>query len=608
MQIVTLDFETYYDKDYTLSKLTTENYVRDQRFEPHGCGLRTPDGNLYWCPSMRLHNLFAEKDWSKAAILCHHAQFDGLILSHYYRVRPRVWLDTLSMARLVHGTHVSASLDSLARLYGMPAKSLPYNAFRGRHWDELSGLVQQQIMQGCLHDVGLTWELFTRLVPYVPDEELRLIDATVRMFVEPCLRGNVELLRSVAAEEAARKSTMLEQLRITPDQLQSPEMFAARLRVHGLDPPKKRTPAGWAYCFAKTDKFMQEVVLEHADDRIRTLGEARLGIRSTIDETRALRLAAMAGRGALPVYLSYAGAHTTRWSGGDKVNWQNFRRGSKIREAIKAPTGHKIIKADKSQVECRFLNFLAGQHDVIERFRRQEDPYVSIASAAYGEPVYKAAKSDPRYSEMQQKRGTGKQLELSCGYGAGAATIQATAAKGTYGPPVQIDLATALKWRNLYRETHPKVVAFWQQAETVLDRLARKLTYSWGVFEARDGKLYLPNGCCLQYPELAWETDENGTGLWRYKSRYGMRRIWGGFLVENVIQAVSRVDMGQCMLRLLDRGYRLALMEHDAIAVVVRAETAERDVAVVLEEMRRAPAWLPDIPLDAEASVAEHYS
>jgi DNA polymerase len=607
MEIVCLDFETYFDKDYSLSKLTTEAYVRDPRFEPQGCAVRGLNGHVEWFPPLQLKLFLDYIDWSRLAILTHHAQFDGLILSHLYRVKPALWLDTLSMARLVHGSDLPNSLDALAKRYGLPAKSVPYTAFRGRHWDELSGEVQRQLAEGGMHDVQLTWELFTRLVPYVPNEELALIDMTVRMFVEPCLRGDVSKLREVEHDESARKDEMLAKLKVTSTELQSPERFAELLRACGIEPPTKLTPAGKAYCFAKTDKFMKEIVLDHADDAVRALGEARLGIRSTIEQTRAARLAAMAERGALPVYLAYAGAHTKRWAGGDKVNWQNFKRGSRIRSAICAPGGHRIVKVDKSQIECRFLNYLAGQWDVIERFRRKEDPYVAIASAAYGEQVYKPKEGDPRHDEMVAKRGTGKQLELSCGYGAGAATIQATAAKGTYGPPVEIDLDQAMAWRNLYRRTHKQVVTFWHKAELALSYIASGHDYDWSIFKIRDGKLYMPNGTWLSYPGLRHGQDEYGHH-WHYDSRNGRSKIWGGVLVENVIQAVSRVDMGQCMLRIAGMGYRIVLMEHDALGIVVREESAQDDMQTLIEEMRRPPDWLPDIPLDAEASVGETYS
>ena len=263
---------------------------------------------------------------------------------------------------------------------------------------------------------------------------------------------------------------------------------------------------------------------------------------------------------------------------------------------------------DKSQIECRFLNYLAGQWDVVERFRRKEDPYVGIASQAYGETVYKPKADDPRYAEMLAMRGTGKILELSAGYGAGSRTIQFTAAKGTYGPPVKITLETAEQWKKLYRRTHPRVVDYWHQAEQALYAMSQGLDYNWSLFHTRGTDLILPNGTALHYPDLERVLDDNGFPFWRYQSRYGWRRIWGGFLVENVIQAVSRVDIGQCWLRLADMGYRVVLFEHDALGIIVRNETAKHDRDVILHEMQRSPAWLPEIPLDAEATMGESYA
>ena len=610
--VVTIDLETFFSQSYTLTKMTTEAYVRDKQFEPHGAALRTPDGNVYWITPLKLKTFFEQVDWSELAILCHHAQFDGLIMSHYYRVRPKIWLDTLSMARMVHGNHISNSLASLAKHYRLPAKSVPYTAFRGKHWDELPGVVQQQLAGGGMHDVHLTYELFTRMLPYVPDEELVLIDMTIRMFTEPVLRGDIKLLDQIEREEIAAKKRLLADVGITDlRELRSDERFATILKGLNIIPATKYNDKGdEIYAFAKTDKFMQEEILENGDDHIRALGEARVGTRSTIEQSRAARFKDMATRGALPVYLAYHGAHTSRWSGGDKLNWQNLRRGSDIRRAIRAPAGQRIIKVDKSQQECRYLTYLAGQWDKVEEFKRREDPYIKIASEAYQEHVYKAKKGDPRYEEMLKKRGSGKLLTLSCGYGAGAATIQATARPGTYGPPVLITLEQALGWRNLYRKLHPQVVNYWYEGDIALTALSHGDTYNWGIFRVHDHVLELPNGCVLQYPELAWvdAQDEKSFGSFQYKSRYGLKRIWGGKLVENVIQAVSRVDIGQCMLRLQGMGYRIVLMEHDALAIVVKEASAERDLEIILGEMRRAPDWLPDIPLDAEGSIGETYA
>lgn len=642
MNIVALDFECFFDPKarcetcqgrgpddcptcagkgtdpYTLKgqrSKTTEAYVRDRRYETLLCGVRLPDGEQHWLDASDCRAFFTDYPLDKCAVLCHHAHFDGLILSHHYGVRPYAWLDTLSMARLLVGNHLSVGLDSLARHFGLQGKNVPYDLFKGKHWAELDEGVRHQLSAGCLHDIELTWRLFNILAKDFPREEYAIVDATVRMFTEPVFEGDVELLGEVWTSEAKRKRELLEQLGVTAEDLQSADSFVALLACEGVEVPTKQGKNGPIPCVAKTDEFMKEIVDEAStySDRIRTLTEARLGVRSTIDQTRAERLGFMAGRGAMPVYLSYCGAHTTRWSGGDKVNWQNFKRGGGLRRSVRAPASQVIIKADKSQVECRFLNYLAGQMDVVERFRNHEDPYVKIASEAYGHEVYKPAKDDPRKHEMEVKRGTGKQLELSCGYGAGAATIVATAARGTYGPPVRIDLDTGTRWRDLYRNTHPAVVRFWTNAESCLTGLAAGQSFSWSIFHFRDGKVWLPNGCPLIYEGLHWgnpfsTADEPQQPAWFYKSRKGWKKIWGGYFVENLIQAVSRVDMSQTLLRLRAKGYRAALLEHDAAAFVVPCSNVDKAMEDVQTEFRRAPQWLIDVPLDCECTSSERYS
>jgi DNA polymerase len=319
----------------------------------------------------------------------------------------------------------------------------------------------------------------------------------------------------------------------------------------------------------------------------------------------------MGERGTMCVYLSYAGAHTTRWSGGDSVNWQNFKRGSLIRKAMYAPPGHKIVKADKSQIECRILNYVAEQWDVIERFEKGLDPYTGIASRFYGREITKA---DPA------ERGVGKQLELSCGYGAGAETIVRTAKRGTYGPPVQLTQDQGLAARDLYRSTHPGVVNYWKQASRLISAIGgTNQPIKWGPLLI-DSNVVSLNGIPIWYPELHyyepsasdeayWNAPFNPNerpGYWRYKSRRGWVKLYGGKLVENVVQFMSRVDMSQSLLRILARtNIRPAQLEHDAAVWVVPDDLVEPFRIVVEEEMTRAPTWLPGIPLACDLTVGE---
>src|SRR3974390_1427286 len=121
MDFWTLDFETYFDKDYTLQKLTTEAYVRDPRFEALGLAAVRGD-EQHWIAHPDIATFLNSINWNATGVLMHHAQFDGLILAHHYGIRPRFFLDTLSMARAKLGLHLSASLASLSQHFAMSPK------------------------------------------------------------------------------------------------------------------------------------------------------------------------------------------------------------------------------------------------------------------------------------------------------------------------------------------------------------------------------------------------------------------------------------------------------------------------------------------------------
>lgn len=622
MNIVTLDFETYWDADYTLSKMTTEAYVRDPRFEVHGCAVRMPDGEIVWSDrDGDEFEIFNVIDWSTTACLCHHAHFDGLILSHHYGIKPAFWLDTLSMARLLIGNHLSASLESLAKHFGLGAKNVPYDLFKGKHWGEIAPEAQRQIAEGCCNDVQLTWDLFCKLAHEFPVEEYGLVDGTVRMFTEAVLVGDTGKLAAIWESEQRAKAELLQSLATTGKDIRSNETFADLLRVEGVDLATrdaaevvfglntaqehfgyaegwKRGKRGPIYAFARTDDFMRDL-LDNGSPRVQALVEARLSERSNIVQTRSCRLGWMSTRGAMPVYLSYCGAHTTRWSGGDKVNWQNFPRDSELGGEIRAQDGFRVVVNDASQIECRILNMVAGQNDVIERFRNHEDPYISIASQFYGFPVTKA---NPR------ERGTGKQLELSCGYGAGGPTIKATAKNGTYGPPVFITDEDALRARDLYRSTHPAVTALWQAANDVLKKINAGMEFDWHCLHIKGKRIYLPNGCPLIYETLEWSNEDGQNGFRLRTRKGGWTRIWGSKCVENVIQALARLHVSQAWLRCAAVGIRMVSMEHDKLIAVVAEHEADAALAFMQAEMKREPEWLPGIPLDSEGYVSRTFA
>ena len=600
MNIITLDFESFFDQEYTLDKMTTESYVRDPRFEVHGVGIKLPNEEPQW---HHRPEIFECLDWSTTACLAHHAHFDGLILSHHYGIKPAMWFDTLSMARAVLGPHLPKGLGALAEHFGLGAKNVPYDLFKGKHWHELAPATQQAVASGCCHDVELTWHLFCLLSQGFPASEFALIDETVRLFTEPVLVGSPAVLDQVYREEREEKDKLLAELGVTTTQLRQNETLIRLLEAEGVEVERKNGKNGPIPAFAKTDEFMRELV-DDENPRVAALAQARLDAASNLTLTRTQRLRSMTDRGKLCVYLNYCPTVTKRWAGGDKMNWQNFTRGAKFTKGITVEKGDVIVVRDASQIECRMLNEIAGQSDVIERFRRKEDPYVGNATKFYGHEVYKPKAGDPRYEEMEGKRGFGKQLELSCGFGAGGPSIVATARRGTYGPPIHLTEVEGLQARDIYRNGHQWVVALWNSAGQVLEAMARGETFEWLRRRVENKRLYLPNGLWLDYSTV----HKSEHGDWQVQTRNGYAKMYGPKLVENYIQAIARVHLGNAWLACRQAGLRVVSSEHDKLICVCRESEAEAAAAFLHEELCRPPAWMPDVPLDSEGYISHTYA
>lgn len=586
MNLICLDFETFFSDDYTLKKLTTEAYIRDPRFEGLLVGIKAKGDAPYWVPQEMLASHLAQFDWSETAVIAHHAHFDGLILSHHFGIKPAFWFCTLSMARLIHGNHIGLSLGSLAGHYNLQAKTVPYDLFKGKRWKDLSLEVRNSLGEGACHDVALTFDIFQRLAGSFPSEEYVVVDSTIRFFTEPSLVGDASLFAKVRDESWQRKNEMLYELGVGEKDLASADKFVRLLEAEGVEVPLKKGKKKMIPCVAATDPFMKE--LENDENpRVANLARARIDVRSTINETRAGRLAGMAERGVLPVYLSYCGAHTTRWSGGDRVNFQNLT--PELRPGVRAPEGYRFGRIDQSQGECRVLNWLAGQWGVVERFKRGEDPYLPMASAYYRREITKVNKLE---------RQLGKVLELMCGFGAGDLKIQASLRRAG----LVVELSEAKNGKDVYRNTHREVVAYWNTAEWMLRKLVDRSTCLWGPMEIRDGRIYLPNGAWLDFTSLKYENAE-----WSLHTRYGWTKYYGAKLIENVVQALSRVITSQAMIKIRNAGIRVVGCAHDDLWFLAPIGEEEKTVQFCIDMMAMTPSWAPGLPLGAEGHLGQSY-
>jgi DNA polymerase len=603
MNIITIDFETAYGGDLGFAKQTTEEYIRDPRFEVIGVAVQVNDGEPEWFSGthQKLYSFLNKYDWKNSIALAHNAVFDGAILNWQFGITPKGWLDTLSMGRALHGTQVGGSLAVLAQHYGIGVKGEQVkqyiNYFRKTFTKE--ELADYGVY--CKNDVALTWDLYGCMSQGFPAVELRLIDLTVRMFTEPVLQLDKELLQAHLVAEQKRKAAILDCF--DKDTLMSNPQFADLLVSFGVTPPMKKSPTTGkqTYAFAKNDEEFK-ALLEHEDTRVQAVVAARLGTKSTIEETRSERFIGIASRGPMPVPLRYYAAHTGRWGGDDKINLQNLQRMSPLKYAIVAPFGYVMIDSDSSQIEARTLAWLAGQDDLVDAFDRGEDVYKIMASAIYGKAVEDITKDE---------RFVGKTTILGAGYGMGA--IKFRAQLKTFGVEVSEDEAKRII--DTYRRTYPRIPELWKAAANVLPAIISEQTTSFGrggilKVDGSEGIL-LPNGLRLKYPNLRQKVDEENNKVELvYDTKKGKaiipNRIYGGKVVENVCQALARIVIGEQML-MIAKKYRVVMTVHDAVACIApeaEAETAKEYVELC---MRLRPSWAPDLPLNCEAGYGKSY-
>jgi DNA polymerase len=626
MKIVTFDLECFYDREYSLSKMTTEDFCRSPQFELIGFAIKVNDGPTQWVPKFECEAFIKSFDWSDAMVVCQNTAFDGAILNWHYGVNPKVWADTLGMSRALYPHDKAHSLKAQAERMGVGVKGEEVLNAIGKRYADFYDAELARYAAYCINDVELTYKIFTMYMDAgFPKQELKLIDLTLRMFIEPVLELDADKLREHLEEVKDLKQTLMYSVRsmLSTDSdlevrqtmweldneglktlLMSNDKFAKVLMSLGVRPPTKISPTTGkvAWAFAKTDEAFKALE-EHEDGRVQAVVAARLGNKTTLEETRTERFIGMAGRGKFPVPLRYYGAHSGRWSGQDSVNLQNLpSRGvnaGKIKKAIMAPKGYVVIDCDSAQIEARVLAWLAGQDDLVQAFKDKQDVYKLMASKIYGIAPSSVDKT---------QRQVGKTVVLGAGYGVGHVKLQGFL-KNQAG--VEVTLDEAKRIIDTYRSTSFKIASFWRNAGDSLSALAAGQTMNVddvGLVKAVPGKgLSLPSGLHIQYPNLRVVTNaETGKTEVVYTSKGLPVRIYGGKVVENICQAVARQIVAEQMLRVSKR-YKVVLTVHDAVAIVAPEAEAAQAQAYLEECMSWNPKWAVGLPLSCESGVGASY-
>ena len=617
MDIITIDFETYYDKKFSLSKLTTEEYIRSDLFEVIGVGVKLNNEPTQWVTGEHdeIKQYLQQFDWSDVLLVGHNNMFDGAILNWCFDIRPRAYTCTMCISRAIDGVQVSASLAQAVKRHGIGEKGTEVLSALGKRKQDFRPEELDAYGDYCINDVELTYKLLHKFYKHIPKKELKLIDVTLRMFIEPKLRINHSALDSHLVQIRSHKDKLVKLAGVTKDTLMSNEKFADALMDAGKVPPTKTSPTTGkkTYAFAKTDAAFQDMLVSE-NPYVKALAEARLAVKSTLEETRTERFMDISKRGALPVPIKYYAAHTGRWGGDDKINMQNLpSRGNKsLKDSICAPEGYTLIDCDSSQIEARVLAWLAGQSDLVAAFDAGEDVYKKMAADIYNVPVDEVTK---------EQRFVGKTAILGAGYGMGGERFK-DQLKAQSGVEIPIDEAKRII--NVYRDTNWKIAHFWRECQNMLLEMTRKRAVSLGTnnliscrtvgghFDQGEQYLYmgrvkikLPSGLHMYYEDLGYSQGEKGLEF-SYETRQGRTRIYGGKVTENICQAVARCIIGEQML-LIHKYYDVVMTVHDSIVCCVpegKVDTAREYIETC---MRYVPDWCVGMPLDCESGVGKTY-
>lgn len=605
MDLVVIDFETYYDKAYSLSKISTEEYVRSDQFETIGVSVKENDGEAVWFSGTHEETaeFLSQFNLQDKFVVGHNMRFDAAILAWRYGIYPRGLGDTMGMGQILHGLTESTALKSLAQLYGIGEKGTEVENALGKHREDFTAEELAAYGGYCRNDVELTHKLFYKMLPKFNRQELKLIDLTIRMFTEPKLRLNKALLLSHLHNTRATIAKLVEEANVEKTELMSNPKFAELLKLYGVEPPTKisATTGKETYAFAKTDEEFK-ALLEHEDPKVQALAAARIGSKSTIEESRTEQFIAIANRGLLPVPLKYAGAAVShRWSGTDGVNLQNLPRSSILRRAICAPEGHKIIAADLSNIELRLAYWFAKSESKIDMIRNGVDLYRQTASEITGTP-YDEVSTDLRFIF--------KVVNLSGIYGVGANKMHNILKQG--GVKNTLDEVKAIVYQ--YRQTNPELVQAWANAGKMLESLHNNQIYSMGKNNVITGiperGLVKPSGMALGLPNLRKLVTPDGRESWAYDKRLGRavipEYIHPAKVFQRCIQSLARDIIAEQLVN-VSKKYNVSMQVHDELVLTCEESDVDACVAYVKQCMSTAPSWCEDLPLACEVGVGDNY-
>ena len=617
---VTIDFETYYGTNYSLTKMSTPEYVYDEQFKVHMMGIKINDNPTAIIEPDKIQETF---DWLKTQevnLIAHNMLFDGYIASQKYNYVPQRYSDTAAMAR-ADNPHASASLkNTCIRLWPDDESKRKgeelARSFNQRNLHVVNGLFSA-ISGYCRDDDDLCYDIYNELHDKIPADELEMIDLLTRMFCDPVFIADTDLLKRYLTLLTRRREDTINNSGTTGEVLRSDAKYKAFVKSLGLTVPTKVSPDTGLIipAFAKNDLEYQK--LQRENPQFQHVWDARQAAKSSIDITRTTRFLNV-GRLAekMPVMLKYSAAHTHRLGGGDKMNLQNLPRNARnnhpdgdlrpgvLRRSLCAPEGQVVLVRDLSQIEARILACISNQEDLINVFATGGDPYSFMASRIYGFEVDKI--------NYPFERNVGKVAVLGLGYGMSGGKFKDTMNSGPMGmSPIFFDDETLYDRivYTIYRGSNKGITSFWKTCDRFIYWMITAdeddpLEYK--CLKVYKGRIELPNGLSLVYPNI--RHDKHGQTV--YDGKSPAVNIYGGKLTENIVQALAQIVIKNIMLEASRQlpEWRVALQVHDEVILVGPEDDVQRADKVLEQLMSTPPDWMPELPLDSEGGWAKNYS
>ena len=635
MKIATVDLETYWAVGHSLTKMSPIAYCMHEDTEIISCAFKFGDDpTVVVFGEQAVIDYCTSVDWSQYWVVGHNLSgFDSMILAWRLGVKPKLWGCTLAMARPIHAKDVGLSLAKLVTHYGLGYKdqTVLHNT-KGRR---LADFTDEEIAEMRIYnaaDVDQCYGLLRKLIPQTRKDEVKLIDMTIRMLIEPQFESDATLLVNTLTEEGIRKKAMLVEaarhmdvydFAMDDDEaagaalkvLSSANKFAAFLQTIGVDVPTKisNTTGKEIPALAKTDEAFL-ALQEHDNPLVAVAAASRLDAKSTILQTRIQ--AFMDASNAhptkkVPIPLKYYGADTTgRWSGWGynpqnlpRINPYNPKPSDALRKSLIAPAGYKVVVADLSGIELRVNHFLWQVPSSMAMYKadpEKADLYKDFASKLYDIP----------YDEVTKvQRQVGKVAHLGLGFGAGYITFQKVA-KLMGGVDITEKESSDIvdRWRGEYGE----ITSGWRTCHAALPTIMRgaegNAVDPWGMVVPVAEGLKTPKGI-IRYPDLRTEVNEDDN---RKEFVYGhgrnKARIYAGKIDENIVQHLARCVIADNALSVqAATGLNPALMVHDELVYVVPEAAAQTTLDTVQSIMRTPPTWWPELITWSEGDIADTY-